>query len=322
MVFGATDKTPPRRESFPARAPRGPRCPGHPLAGHTARPAHRRGRAAPDHAPRAAPPSPRLLPGCHSARDDGPELWQRSPVDTEIALAQLGESTDRLLATADALTDAQVAAPSRLPGWTRGHVLTHLARNADGFRNLLSWAATGNETPMYPSEEARARGVEEGAARSAAEISGGPAEERGRARRGGAGPAGPGVGRPGGPARRHVPGAADPAAPAGRAGDPPRRPGRRVPAGRLAGQLRGGEPGPGGPRFRWARRRASLPGPPGWPGCRLPDRPAPARTGPAQARSTVSGPPAALLAWLIGRDDGAGLRVTGAGAVPVLPPWR
>ena len=37
---------------------------------------------------------------------------------------------------------------------------------------------------------------------------------------------------------------------------------------------------------------------------------------------TVSGPPAALLAWLIGRGDGAGLRVTGAGAVPVLPPWR
>ena len=93
-------------------------------------------------------------------------------MDTEIALAlaQLGESTDRLLATADALTDAQAAAPSRLPGWTRGHVLTHLARNADGFRNLLTWAGTGNETPMYPSEEARARGVEQGAGRSAAEI--------------------------------------------------------------------------------------------------------------------------------------------------------
>ena len=55
-------------------------------------------------------------------------------MDTEIALAQLGESTDRLLATAGALTGAQVAGPSRLPGWTRGHVLTHLARNADGFR--------------------------------------------------------------------------------------------------------------------------------------------------------------------------------------------
>ena len=93
-------------------------------------------------------------------------------MDPEItlALARLGESTDRLLATADGLTDAQAAAPSRLPGWTRGHVLTHLARNADGFRNLLAWAATGDETPMYPSEEARDRGVEEGAGRPAAEL--------------------------------------------------------------------------------------------------------------------------------------------------------
>jgi maleylpyruvate isomerase len=37
---------------------------------------------------------------------------------------------------------------------------------------------------------------------------------------------------------------------------------------------------------------------------------------------TVSGPPAALLAWLIGRDGGAGLEVAGAATVPVLPPWR
>ena len=93
-------------------------------------------------------------------------------MDTEIALAlaQLSESTDRLLVTSDALTDSQVAGPSRLPGWTRGHVLTHLARNADGFANLLTWARTGNETPMYPSEAARARGIEEGAARPAAQI--------------------------------------------------------------------------------------------------------------------------------------------------------
>jgi hypothetical protein len=37
----------------------------------------------------------------------------------------------------------------------------------------------------------------------------------------------------------------------------------------------------------------------------------------------VSGPPADLLAWLLGRDDGSGLRVAGDDAVlPVLPPWR
>jgi maleylpyruvate isomerase len=44
-------------------------------------------------------------------------------------------------------------------------------------------------------------------------------------------------------------------------------------------------------------------------------------TGPASP-VTVSGPPAALLAWLIGRDSGTGLDVAGAATVPVLPPWR
>ena len=33
-------------------------------------------------------------------------------------------------------------APSALPGWTRAHVLTHLARNADAMVNLLTWART------------------------------------------------------------------------------------------------------------------------------------------------------------------------------------
>ena len=44
---------------------------------------------------------------------------------------------------------------------------------------------------------------------------------------------------------------------------------------------------------------------------------------PATPGVFVSGPPVTLLAWLIGRDDGSGLRVSGDDAVlPVLPPWR
>src|SRR5262249_4469398 len=44
---------------------------------------------------------------------------------------------------------------------------------------------------------------------------------------------------------------------------------------------------------------------------------------PASPGGSVSGPPAGLLAWLIGRDDGSALRVSGNGGVlPVLPPWR
>ena len=55
--------------------------------------------------------------------------------------------------------------PSRLPGWTRGHVVTHVARNAEGLGRLLAWARTGIETPMYPSVQARDAAIEAGAGR-------------------------------------------------------------------------------------------------------------------------------------------------------------
>src|ERR687888_67400 len=58
-----------------------------------------------------------------------------------------------------------LAQNSILPGWTRGHVVTHLARNADALRNLLYWARTGERTPMYPSYEARNSAIEMGAGR-------------------------------------------------------------------------------------------------------------------------------------------------------------
>jgi maleylpyruvate isomerase len=61
----------------------------------------------------------------------------------------------------DRLTDADLAADSGLPGWSRGHVVAHLARNADALVNLLTWARTGVETPMYPSQEARDAGIAE-----------------------------------------------------------------------------------------------------------------------------------------------------------------
>jgi maleylpyruvate isomerase len=86
-----------------------------------------------------------------------------------LALAEdVRRSTERLLGTAAGLDDEAVAGPSLLPGWTRGHVLTHLARNADGATNLLTWARTGVETPQYASLEQRAADIEAGASRDAA----------------------------------------------------------------------------------------------------------------------------------------------------------
>jgi maleylpyruvate isomerase len=84
--------------------------------------------------------------------------------------ARVDAATSRLTAAAAGLTDDQAREPSRLPGWSRGHVLTHLARNADGLRNLLIWARTGVRTPQYPSREAREAGIEAGAGRGAAAL--------------------------------------------------------------------------------------------------------------------------------------------------------
>ncbi|MDQ7805352.1 maleylpyruvate isomerase family mycothiol-dependent enzyme [Amycolatopsis sp. A133] len=68
------------------------------------------------------------------------------------------------------LGEPELRAPSALPGWSRAHVLAHVARNADGLRNLLTWANTGVETPMYASAEAREEDIEAGAQRAAADL--------------------------------------------------------------------------------------------------------------------------------------------------------
>lgn len=84
--------------------------------------------------------------------------------------AAVREATAALIEAVAALDPSAVAEPSRLPGWTRGHVLTHLARQADAMVNLLTWARTGVETPMYPSEEARDKDIEDGAGRPLDEL--------------------------------------------------------------------------------------------------------------------------------------------------------
>ncbi|MBV2151477.1 maleylpyruvate isomerase family mycothiol-dependent enzyme [Kitasatospora sp. SUK 42] len=80
-------------------------------------------------------------------------------------LGLVEESTRGLLETVSGLKPEAVAEPSALPGWTRGHVLAHLARNADSLVNLLTGARTGTDVPQYASEQARDQGIEDGAGR-------------------------------------------------------------------------------------------------------------------------------------------------------------
>ncbi|MFG3285962.1 maleylpyruvate isomerase family mycothiol-dependent enzyme [Streptomyces sp. NPDC048111] len=80
-------------------------------------------------------------------------------IDHARDLASVREATDRLLTAAAALDNAAVAEPSRLPGWSRGHVLAHIARNADALVNVLAGR------PMYASAETRDADIDRDAPR-------------------------------------------------------------------------------------------------------------------------------------------------------------
>jgi len=78
---------------------------------------------------------------------------------------------ERLLATASSVDDVVARQPSRLPGWTVGHVLTHIARNADGHTRRLEGALRGEDIPRYAGGmDERNAGIEAGALRPAADL--------------------------------------------------------------------------------------------------------------------------------------------------------
>ncbi len=94
----------------------------------------------------------------------------------DTALRQLSDeidqATQRLLDTARIITEPDLRAPSLLPGWTRAHVLAHLARNADAMRTVLAGVRTAQDRPGYASAEAREAGIEQDAGRPASELTG------------------------------------------------------------------------------------------------------------------------------------------------------
>ncbi|MER6124683.1 maleylpyruvate isomerase family mycothiol-dependent enzyme [Streptomyces sp. NPDC001795] len=80
-------------------------------------------------------------------------------IDHARDLASVRDATERLLTAAAKLDNASMAESSRLPGWTRGHVLAHLSRNADALVNVLEGR------PMYVSGPARDEDIERDAPR-------------------------------------------------------------------------------------------------------------------------------------------------------------
>jgi len=90
---------------------------------------------------------------------------------TAHGLASVDDAYSRVWSAVEHLTETQAREPSLLPGWTRAHVLTHLARNADGNRNMVEGAIAGEEREQYPGgAERRAADIDAGAGRSAGDL--------------------------------------------------------------------------------------------------------------------------------------------------------
>jgi maleylpyruvate isomerase len=92
----------------------------------------------------------------------------------DAALRQLNDqldlATQRLLDAARVLPEPDLRAPSLLPGWTRAHVLAHLARGADAMRTLLIGARVGELRPAYASAQAREEVIATSAAQAPREL--------------------------------------------------------------------------------------------------------------------------------------------------------
>lgn len=242
---------------------------------------------------------------------------ERPAADRAVGLLPLlREVTERLDLIVAGLDEHTIHQPSRLPEWSRAHVVTHLARNADALVNLMTWARTGVEHPMYASRADRDADIDEGATRLAQVLREDlcAAGERFMA------------------AATDLPVHAWTATVAGRLQSA--IPAAEIPSMRLfeswvhlvdldvgvdfadipghhLEQLVFGAASPHAGRVEWPRVRlvAELPG----------DRTSTWEVGCAEDDRTyeVSGPAADVIAWLTGRGDGSALR----GEMPVLPAW-
>ncbi|OQO93859.1 maleylpyruvate isomerase family mycothiol-dependent enzyme [Saccharomonospora piscinae] len=93
----------------------------------------------------------------------GPGYREDSPQAPARELLWARRGTAYFARVLGGLSDAELDAPSLLPGWSRRHVVAHVGYNARALTRLLEWARTGVETPMYASAEQRGAEIESGA---------------------------------------------------------------------------------------------------------------------------------------------------------------
>ena len=232
--------------------------------------------------------------------------------EVRARLDEVAAADARLRRTAQALDEPGLRAPSLCEGWTRGHVLAHVALNAHSLVNLMEWARTGVEQPQYPSWEEREADIERFATRGPDEHVA-ALDEASTAFRG---------------AATRLPSERWDFEVRGIGGDP------QPVSGFLFGRLREVEIhhvdlDAGYGSSDWddafvAKVLGQVPERLG-PGVAVPfvaeasDLDAVVRVGEDSAAAHVRGPGHLLLAWLLGRSDGSGLEHDGA--LPAVPGW-
>jgi maleylpyruvate isomerase len=89
----------------------------------------------------------------------------------ERDVARVADAHKRFVDAINGMSDEEMRQPSLLPGWTVGHVLTHVARNADSHVRRVTAARRGEMVDQYPGGyPAREAEIEAGSVRPAAEI--------------------------------------------------------------------------------------------------------------------------------------------------------
>lgn len=101
---------------------------------------------------------------------------EEDPLFLDNCVEGCARSHQRLLALIDNVVEtgditAWMATPSLLPGWSRAHVIAHLARNAESHVHLFAEAERGVEGNQYPGgAEQRTEGIAQYAALPAMEL--------------------------------------------------------------------------------------------------------------------------------------------------------